>query len=146
MKICIVCSHGGHLTEALEMMAAFDGHETFFVTYDSVRTRELERVYLLPYIGLNPIKMLACLPKMWRVLWRERPDILFSTGSEIAIPVFYLAKLLRIKTIYVETCSRVHMPTGTGRMVYPISDLFLVQWKELLSVYGPKAQYRGGLL
>ena len=101
---------------------------------------------VLRRIGLDPFRMVSSLPRMWRVLREQRPDVVVSTGSEIAIPVFYLAKLLGMKTVFIETCSRVQMPTGTGRLVYPISDVFLVQWPEMLSSYGPKAQYKGGLL
>jgi beta-1,4-N-acetylglucosaminyltransferase len=146
MKICLVCSHGGHLTEMLDLMDAFEGHETFFYSYDSVRTRQLGKAYLVPYIGLNPFRMTASFPKVWRMLRKERPDVVVSTGSEIAIPVFYFAKLLGMKTIFIEDLCRVHMPTGTGRIVYPISDVFLVQWEELLAAYGPKAEYKGAVL
>jgi len=146
MKICLVCSYGGHLTEILEMMNAFEGHEIFFLTYDAVRTRQLEDAYLVHHIGFNPLRMAASLPRIWHVLRKERPDVIVSTGSEIAIPVFYLAKLLGIKTIFIEAWTRVYKPTGTGRIVYPVSDVFLVQWEELLAAYGPKAQYKGAIL
>lgn len=146
MKICLVCSHGGHLTEILETMQAFEGHETFFVTYDCARTRQLEKKYLLANIGTNPFKMAIAFPRIWRILRTERPDVIVSTGAEIAIPSFYLAKLLGIRTIFVETWNRVHRPTGTGRIVYWVADVFLVQWEELLASYGPKARYEGGIL
>jgi hypothetical protein len=34
----------------------------------------------------------------------------------------------------------------TGKWVYPITDLFLVQWESLLTQYGPKAKHVGGLI
>ena len=35
MKICLVCSPGGHLTQMLRLieMGAFEGHKTFFITH-----------------------------------------------------------------------------------------------------------------
>ncbi len=146
MKICLLCSHGGHLTEVLYIMEAFEGHETFFVTYDSVRTRQLDRRYLLDNIGKNPWKMATAAVRILRILRNERPDVIVSTGSEIAIPAFYLAKLLRVKTIFIETWTRVEQPTGTGRLVYPVADVFLVQWERLLSKYGKKARYEGAIV
>ena len=149
MKIGLVCSEGGHLTEMLELLEAFEGHRLFFVTYHSRRVKELKRhyqVYALPDIGVSLIRMLSSFPVAWRVLWRERPGALVSTGSEIAIPFFILSKVLRIRTIFVESCCRVHSPSGTGRVLYPLADVFLVQWPQLLAVYGSKACYRGGLL
>lgn len=146
MKICLLCSHGGHLTEVLYIMEAFEGHETFFVTYDSVRTRQLDRRYLLDNIGKNPWKMATAAVRILGILRNERPDVIVSTGSEIAIPAFYLAKLLRVKTIFIETWTRVEQPTGTGRLVYPVADVFLVQWERLLSKYGKKARYEGAIV
>ena len=146
MKICLVCSHGGHLTEILQLQEAFEGHDAFFITYDSVRTRQLERKYLLRNIGTNPIIMAQASLSMLRILLREKPKLIISTGSEIAIPAFYLAKLLRIKTVFIESWTRVDRPTGTGKIVYPVSDLFLVQWERLLPKYGKKAKYEGAIL
>ncbi len=146
MKICLVCSHGGHLSEILLLMEAFEGHETFFITYDSVRTRELERKYLLQNIGKNPLLMAYTFIPTFRILLKEKPKLIVSTGSEIAIPAFYLAKLFRIKTIFIESWTRVIQPTGTGRIVYPVSDVFLVQWERLLIKYGKKAKYEGAII
>ena len=146
MKICLVCSHGGHLTEILLLMEAFEGHETFFVTYDSARTRELERKYLLKNIGKNPLELVRATLSTFRILLKEKPRLIISTGSEIAIPAFYLAKLFRIKTIFIESWTRVIQPTGTGRIVYPVSDVFLVQWERLLIKYGKKAKYEGAII
>jgi beta-1,4-N-acetylglucosaminyltransferase len=146
MKICLVCSHGGHLTEILQLKEAFEGHETFFITYDSVRTRQLEHKYLLRNIGTNPLIMASASLSTLRILLKERPKLIVSTGSEIAIPAFYLAKLLRIKTLFIESWTRVERPTGTGKIVYPVSDLFLVQWESLLKKYGKKAKYEGAIL
>ena len=146
MKICLVCSHGGHLTEILHLEEAFEGHETFFITYDSPRTRTLGHKYLLKNIGTNPLVMVQAFFSIFRILRKEKPRLIISTGAEIAIPAFYLAKLLRIKTIFIESWTRVDQPTGTGRIVYPVSDIFLVQWERMLDKYGKKARYEGAIL
>ena len=130
----------------LRLMEAFEGHETFFATYDSARTRELERKYLLKNIGRSPWRMLTAGFAAFRILLREKPDLVVSTGSEIAIPFFYIARLLRVRTLFIESWTRVIEPSGTGRLVYPASDVFLVQWPALLDKYGRKARYEGGIL
>ena len=146
MKICMVCSHGGHLTEMLYLIEAFEGHDTFFITYDSARTRELERRHLLRNIGKNPLLMVYTFFLTLRILLKERPKLIVSTGSEIAIPAFYLSRLLGIRTVFIESWTRVNQPTGTGKIVYPVSDVFLVQWERLLAKYGIKARYEGAIL
>lgn len=146
MKIALVCSHGGHLTEMLQLMEAFEGHTVFFITYDSPRTQALENKYLIKNIGTNPLLMARTFISTFKILLKEKPRLIVSTGSEIAIPAFYLAKLLRIKTVFIESWTRVERPTGTGKIVYPVSDLFLVQWESLLKKYGSKAKYEGAIL
>jgi len=147
MKICLVCSHGGHLTEMLQLIKAFEGHEIFFLTYKSSRTNVMKfRKYLIENIGKNPFKFLVSIPLILKVLIKEKPDLIISTGAEIAIPVFYIAKLLRIKTIFIESWCRVKNPSGTGKLVYHVSDLFLVQWPQLLNKYGERAKYIGAVV
>lgn len=149
MKVCIPVAAGGHLSEALYLIEAFDGHDVFFMMSASTRARTLSyRTYLLPLSDGKPLvpRFSRLLPHMIRVLWRERPDIIFSTGAEIAVPAFYIGKLLGAKTVFVETVTHVHTPTLSGRLVYPVSDLFLVQHPQLLSRYGAKACYEGSVL
>lgn len=146
MKICLTCSHGGHLTEILQLMDAFQGHEIFFITYEGTRSNELQKKYTLKNLGKNPLRFIFSVPKVFIILYNEKPDIVISTGSEIAIPVFYTAKLFRIKTIFIESLCRVEEPSLSGKIVYPASDVFLVQWKQLLSKFGKKAQFWGNVL
>ncbi|WP_321422018.1 PssD/Cps14F family polysaccharide biosynthesis glycosyltransferase [uncultured Methanobacterium sp.] len=147
MKISLVCSHGGHLTEILYLMDAFESHEIFFITYDNFRTRELNyNKYLLENIGINPIKMIKAFFYIFRILWDEEPHLIISTGSEIAIPAFILGKLMRKRTIFIESWCRVKNKSTTGKLLYYISDDFFVQWPQLLEVYGNKVKYKGGVL
>jgi UDP-N-acetylglucosamine:LPS N-acetylglucosamine transferase len=146
MKICLACSHGGHLTEMLQLTSAFEGYEYFFITYEGARTNDLQYKYTIKNIGKNPLRLLLSIPYLFKILIKEKPDLVISTGSEIAIPVFYIARSLGIKTMFIESLCRVREPSITGEMVYPISNLFLVQWKQLLKKYGDKAQYWGSTL
>lgn len=130
----------------LALEEAFEGHEIFFITYESPRTQSLERKYLLQNIDTSPLLMARAFLSTFRILLKEKPKLIVSTGSEIAIPAFYLAKLLRIKTIFIETWTRLIEPSGTGKVVYPVADVFLVQWERLLDRYGKKAKYEGAIL
>lgn len=147
MKIGLICSHGGHLTEMQYLLEAFEDHDLFFVTYESPRTEKLPNPkYLMANIGMDPLKMARAFFRFITIFWKERPDIIVSTGSEIAIPAFYLAKLFKIRTIFIESWCRVTTCSGTGKIVYPIADQFIVQWPQLLQHYGPKAEYAGGVI
>ena len=128
-------------------MEAFERHEVLFVTYDSLRTKNLKyKKYLLQNIGTSFFKMFLAFFKFLKIFVEERPNLVISTGAEIAIPAFCIAKLLKIKTIFVESWCRIEKPSGTGRIVYYLSDVFLVQWPQLLSKYGKKAKYMGAVI
>jgi UDP-N-acetylglucosamine:LPS N-acetylglucosamine transferase len=147
MKIAMVCNEGGHLTEAQLLSEAFDGHETVYLTYDTLRGRQLdERKYLFRKIGFNPLVMVLVVLQLIPVLLRERPDAVVTTGGEIAIPALVLAKLFGVETIYVESWCRIRTRSGSGRLLYHVADLFLVQWPQLTDVYGEKARYEGALI
>jgi UDP-N-acetylglucosamine:LPS N-acetylglucosamine transferase len=146
-KIGLICSHGGHFTEFLQVREAFKGYPTFLLTYKEVSTANQKNTYYIANIGKSPVAFIFGLIKILFIFLKEKPTILFSTGSEIAVPPFYLGKFLfRTKLIYLECSAQVYQPSLTGRCVYPITDLFLVQWEFLLKKYGPKAKYVGGLI
>jgi UDP-N-acetylglucosamine:LPS N-acetylglucosamine transferase len=130
----------------LELKEAFDDHEVFLLTYKSKNTESLAGAYLVPNMGENVFNFLFGCVKVFKITLAKRPDVVFSTGAEIAVPVSYFGKLFGARVIYVECSAQVVNPSVTGRIVYPIADLFLVQWKNLLKKYGSKAQYVGGLI
>ena len=146
VKISLVCSHGGHLTEIIQLMDAFRGHDIFLITYEAPSSSEIHRKYTLKNLGKNPYRFLRSIPHVFWILRRETPDIIISTGSEIAIPVFYIAWILGIKTMFIESLCRIEEPSLTGKIVYPVSSVFLVQWKQLLNKFGKKAKYWGNVL
>ena len=149
MKICLVSSAGGHFTETVQLLEAFEGHEFFFVTWHSSREADvtaLAPAYFMEPFGTSPVRLLLAFPKVFSILRREKPDVMVSLGAEIALPFFYLGKLLRIKTIFIESWCRLTDLSKTGRLLYPVTDLFLVQWPQLLSVCGDKARYEGAVI
>lgn len=141
-----MCSHGGHLSELLHLENAWKDCDVVWITYDAPRTKTLEHAYRLRNIGKNPFWMAIAGLRIAVILVRERPAAVVSTGAEIAIPAFYLARLFGMRTVFVEVWTRVHRPTGTGRIVYPVTDHFFVQWPEMLSSYGRRARFVGALL
>jgi len=146
MKVCLVCSHGGHLTEMRELENAFVGTDFFYVTYDSRRTRDLACRYRIPARMSSLWAMPFLFVRALTILAIESPDMLVSTGSEIAVPFFYLGRLLGVRTVYIESAARVLTPSATGKIVYPVAHHFLVQWPSLLTRFGAKSVYLGGLV
>ncbi|MFO7995583.1 MAG: PssD/Cps14F family polysaccharide biosynthesis glycosyltransferase [Dehalococcoidia bacterium] len=146
----MACSPGGHLTQMQRLMPAFEGQDYFFVTHRSEYSRHLERAYFIPYEEGYIRERLTWLKTIFialRILIKERPDVVISTGGgEIAVPFCYAGKVVGAKVIFIETLARITTKSAAGKLIYPIADLFLVQWEPLLKKYGMKAQYWGNVL
>ena len=146
VTVGLVCSHGGHLTEMLELADAFKGFETFYFTYDGDTTRKLPSAYLVPNRPYSPIRFALNLFKLVHIFREERPSYIVSTGAEIAIPAFLVAIAFGVPTMYIECGAQVTRPSLTGRIVVRMADRFYVQWPELLRAYGARAEYCGSLV
>ena len=56
--------------------------------------------------------------------------------------IYKLCGLLDTDIVFIESFCRVQKLSLTGRLLYYISDKFIVQWPELLSQYS-RAEYLG---
>ncbi len=72
--------------------------------------------------------LVANLALAWRVIRRERPDAILSTGAALAVPFFLVGKLHGARLVYVESLTRTDGLSLAGRLVYPFADAFFVQW------------------
>ena len=134
MKVCCVGSSGGHLTHLYMLKPFWEDKERFWVTFDKEDARSLlkgEKMYPCYYPTNRSLKALFINTKLaWKVLKRERPDVIISSGAAVAVPFFYLGKLFGAKLVYIEVFDRIDKPTMTGKMVYPIVDQFVVEWER----------------
>lgn len=139
MKVCLVGSSGGHLTHLYMLKPFWNDKDRFWVTFDKEDARSLlkdERMYSCYYpTNRNFKNLLKNTGVAWKVLKKEKPDLIISSGAAVAVPFFYLGKLFGCKVVYIEVFDRIDKPTLTGKLVYPIADRFIVQWEEQTHVY-----------
>jgi len=145
----LVCSSGGHLAQLVRLRPWWAQHDRVWVTFDTPEVASVlegERVVWAYHpTTRNAPNAARNLGLAWRSLRRERPDVVVSDGAGVAVPFFFVAKLLGIRTVFVEVVDRMTSRTLTGRLVYPIADLFCVQHEEQRSLY-PRAESIGPLL
>lgn len=148
MKVCLVGSSGGHLTHLYKLKPFWEKHERFWVTFDKEDARSIlegEKLYPCYYPTNRNVKnLLRNTLLAWKILRKEKPDLIISFGAAVAVPFFYLGKLFGAKTIYAEVFDRIDKPTMTGKLVYPVTDRFIVEWEEMKQVY-PKAINLGSI-
>ena len=139
MKVCMVGSSGGHLTHLYMLKPFWEDKERFWVTFDKEDARSIldgERLIPCYYPTNRSLKALIKNTKLaWKVLRKEKPDLIISSGAAVAVPFFWLGKMMGCKTIYIEVFDRIDKPTVTGKLVYPVTDRFIVEWEEMKKVY-----------
>lgn len=149
MKLLLVCSSGGHLLLLHQLRPWWEKHDRSWVTFEKTDATSLldgERIDWAYHPTQRSIpNLLRNLRLAWRVLRRERPDVIVSTGAGVAFPFFVLAKPLGMKTVYVEAYERMDRASLTGRLCYPICDLMVLQWEEQRRFY-PRGELVGALL
>jgi UDP-N-acetylglucosamine:LPS N-acetylglucosamine transferase len=67
----------------------------------------------------------------WRVLRKERPDLILSTGAGPVVPFAVIGNLLKLPTVFVQDMSRIRRPSLTGRIMYYLAERFFYQWPAL---------------
>lgn len=147
-RILLVANAGGHLLQLQALELAWRDMEREWVTISGADSTELlagERVVYAH--GPTPRSIRNLLRNLWladRTLRRFDPDVILSTGAAIAVPFFLLGRLRRKRLVYVESFTRIERPGLTGRLVYPLSDSFFVQWRT--SGHGRRSIYAGSVV
>ena len=134
-KICYVSSCGGHLTEILNYSYQLDKYECFYVINQKKDISYLNKnVYFVDHSTLD-IKFFKVLYQALIILLKEKPELIISTGASLAVQFFIIAKLLGIKTIFIESLTRINTLSKTGKIIRFLTPNFLVQTKTLSKKY-----------
>jgi len=149
MRVLLVCSPGGHLQQMLALEPAWRGNERAWVTLPGADVSSLlsdEQVTLGHSPTNRNVKNLVRNAVLaWRLLRRQRPDAILSTGAGLAVPFFLAGKLLGIRLVYVESVTRTESLSLSGRIVYPLADRFFVQWPRVAERFR-RAEFAGAVL
>lgn len=149
MKICLISSSGGHLSQLKELIKVVKDKEYFIVTEKNLVNLSLQkshRVYFLNQQERKSPKFLfdfvTNLLKSCFIVLKERPQLIITTGAGAVIPLAIFGKLMGAKLVFIESFAKIDSPTLTGRILYKFADRFYIQWEELRKHY-PNATYRG---
>jgi hypothetical protein len=139
VKALLVASSGGHLAQLWWMRPWWSRHERVWVTFDRPDARarlEGERVVWAHHPTNRDLPNLARnLRLAARVLRRERPDLVVSTGAGVGVPFLWLARAHGARSVFVEVFDRVDAPSLTGRLVGPVVDVIVLQREAQRAIY-----------
>lgn len=149
-KICFAASSGGHFEQLLMLKPLMDKYESFIVTEKTNYKASLKekKTYYLHQINREEkgriLKGIMNSLRSIRIIVKEKPNYMITTGVLAMIPLALLIKATGGKLIYIESFAKVSTPTLTGKFLYKFADQFYVQWPQMLKVY-PNAIYLGGI-
>lgn len=151
-KVLFISSTGGHFTELMQLKSIFNNYDYHIITEKTKSSLQLQKQYenkidyliygskdhLFKYI----FKFIYNCFKSVYLYIKIHPQFIVTTGTHTAVPICYFGKLFGAKIIFIETYANIETKTLSGRIIYPIANLFLVQWEEMIKLY-PKAIYAG---
>ena len=151
-KVMFIASTGGHLEELLQLKSMFSNYDYSLITEKTKSNMYLKDIYKdkVKYLIYGtkhhfltyPFKLfINCFISLFYYL-KYRPDYIITTGVHTAGPMCCLGKIFGSKIVYIETFANMVTKTSTGKLLYPISDKFIVQWESMKKLY-PKADFGG---
>lgn len=154
-KVLFIASTGGHLNELMQLKEMFNDYDYRIITEKTksnlpLKEKYPKRINFLVYGTYTtrwkkltyPFKLIYNCFKSLLLYIKIRPKYIVTTGTHTAVPMCYLGKFFGAKIIFIETFANSKTKTKSGKLIYPIADLFIVQWESMLDLY-PKAIYKG---
>jgi len=153
----IVLGSGGHTTEMLQLMKGLNPEQytpliflvaqtdtTSLRRVEAMDVRRPDQTYFIPRsreVGQSYSS--SIFTTIWSLIYtlslvmRIRPGLLLCNGPGTCLPIAVWTFVGRIlgswegKIVFCESFCRVETLSLTGKLLYPIVDLFIVHWEQL---------------
>ena len=135
------------MTEVRTLSPAYQRHTHFYVLNDKAILPEdmKDKTYFISH-SERDWRFFVNLWEASRILWKERPQVILSTGAGPVVPFALVGRFLfGCRVVFVETITCVNKPSLTGRIMYRLAHDFFYQWQSLRQ-YFPRGRFGGPLL
>ena len=146
-RVLAVSSGGGHWVQLLRLRPTLIECESVFVTvHPSFRAdvHDAKFYSVCDATRWDKLRLFRCLIQLCRILLKERPDVVLSTGAAPGYIAIRLGKLIGARTIWVDSIANVEHLSMAGSLVGQHADLWLTQWSHLAKANGP--HFHGAVL
>ena len=135
--VLVVASAGGHLTQAMCATSLVELDLVLVCNKNMLSGSRFKRIYTIRDTQHNIVIHLANLFAGIKILLRERPQAIFSTGGPVCLPFALLSRITRTRFVYLDTLSRVTELSNSGKLIkkFKLYDEFLCQWESVASQY-----------
>jgi len=139
-RILAISSGGGHWLQLQRIRTCFEGHDIAWATVHAAARDEVgpARFYTLRDASRwNRLGLLVLAWQTLRVVLRERPDIVVTTGAAPGLFGVMFAKLVGARTLWIDSIANAERLSLSGRLAGRFADLWLTQWQHLEGPRGP---------
>jgi hypothetical protein len=146
-KLLAVSSGGGHWVQLLRIKHAFEDCEVTFVTvHGSYRAQVPDHNFYLVNDAnrWTKIGLLKAARRLAWIIWKEKPDIVVSTGAAPGYFALRFGRMMGARTIWLDSIANVEELSMSGDRIGHCADLWLTQWPHLARPEGP--HYAGSVL
>ena len=151
-KVLFISSTGGHLNELLQLKSLFYNYDYLLVTEKDKSTISLKDKYNVKYLVYGTrknlfsyfFKFIFNFIKSFIIFIKFKPDVVITTGAHTCVPMLFIAKFFKKKSIYIETMANRKTKTMTGKIVEKWVTYFVVQWEDMKNLYEDSVY--GGLI
>lgn len=133
----LVSNSGGVLLDLLALEPWWSRHESIWVLEPAPDTSSaLSRdrpTHWMESPNRRPFAFAASMLKAYRILRTERPDVVVSAGSSLAVPFFLIARVRRTPTFWVWSLNLLRTPGTSGRICSRLASVVLLQHETMRS-------------
>lgn len=138
-KLLAIASGGGHWIQLLRLRPAFDEYEMVFVSMLESYAEQVapSRFHVVPDASRFDIKGFApVFFKALRIILKERPAAIVTTGSAPMLAFIVLGRLFGIRTLWIDSIANSERMSSSGRMARKLAHRCISQWPEVARAEG----------
>lgn len=145
-RVLAVASSGGHWQQLMQLVPSLRRHHMNFATtrQSELDDQSLEGVVLPEASRSHPLGFLRLAAAAARLVLREKPELVVTTGAAPGLVVLCAARLAGAQTIWIDSVANVERLSMSGSIASLLADRCLTQWAHLARPEGP--EYLGAVL
>lgn len=146
-RVLLAASGGGHLDQLALILGDDRDAQMLLATTDiaQARARGFKNCASLPDCNLRePIRALHCAIAALRLIARQRPDRIISTGAAPGFFCILWGRIFGAKTLWIDSIANAEELSLSGRLASRFAHLCLTQWEHLAD--GKRIQFAGAVL
>lgn len=133
-RVLAIASGGGHWIQLLRIRPAFEGFETAYCSVHAAYAMQVpgHRYYNVHDVSRrNPLGFFLVTWQLLRLLLRERPDVLVTTGAAPALVAIVLSRAMGTRTLWIDSIANCDRLSTSGDLARRIAHRVVSQWPEV---------------